>query len=280
MPILPCLLLIAAVTVSTQPASRLVPDPPITCSDCAAWNAPRKPSVLFGNSYYVGVAGLSVVLITSPSGHILIDGALTQSVPLIDANIRALGFRTEDIKLIVNSHAHYDHAAGIAALQRYTGATVAAPVDGARALERGGPVESDPQFGFGAEMNYPAVSKVRVISDGETLRVGPLAITGHHTPGHTPGGATWTWRSCEGTTCKDMVFVDSLTAVSAPGYKYTAHQGMVETFRATIAKVAALPCDFVIAAHPQASDGKTCRTLAAEASARLDKRIADEQQPK
>lgn len=278
MPILPLTLLLALLTlVSTQPARSLVPDPAIDCSDCGDWNQPRAPSKVFGNTFYVGPAGLSVVLITSPEGHILVDGALSQSVPIIDQNIRALGYATGDVKLIVNSHAHYDHAAGIAALQRYTGATVAAMADGARALAQGGPIESDPQFGFGKSMSFPPVAKVQAMRDGETLRVGPLAITGHHTPGHTPGGATWTWRSCEGTTCKDIVFADSLTAVSAPGFRYTAQPGLVDSFRRTISKVASLPCDIVIAAHPSFSEGKTCRTLAGEAAARLDKRVAEEQ---
>ena len=84
-----------------------------------------------------GTAGLSAILITSERGHILLDGGLSQSAPVIDANIRKLGFKTEDVKLIVNSHAHYDHAAGIAALQRASGAIVAATASGAQALQRG-----------------------------------------------------------------------------------------------------------------------------------------------
>jgi len=114
-------------------------DLPHHCGGCDAWNAPREPFRIFGNSYFVGPAGLGSVLITSPRGHILLDGALPQSAPLIDANIRKLGFRTEDIRLIVNSHAHYDHAGGIAALQRISKATVAASAAGARALQDGAP---------------------------------------------------------------------------------------------------------------------------------------------
>ena len=122
----------------------LQPDPPVSCDACDEWNAPQQPFRVFGNTYYVGVAGLSAVLITSDTGHILLDGALPQSAPLIDANIRSLGFRTRDIRLIVNSHAHYDHAGGIAALKRLSGATVAASAPGARALQQGEPVPEDP----------------------------------------------------------------------------------------------------------------------------------------
>src|SRR5690606_831091 len=131
----------------------------------------------------------------SDNGHILLDAALPQSVPIIQDSVRSLGFRFEDIRLVVNSHAHYDHAGGIAAVQRLTKAEVAASAVGAQALEQGAPLASDPQAESG---HYAPVKPVRVVRHGETLRVGPLAITAHLTPGHTPGSTTWTWRSCEG----------------------------------------------------------------------------------
>ena len=118
-----------------------------------AWNAAHEPFRVFGNTYYVGVAGLSSVLVASDQGLILLDGGLPQSAPLIDASIRKLGFRTEDVRLILNSHTHYDHAGGIAALQRVSGAIVAASASGARAIESGGPPADDPQYAFGKEAN-------------------------------------------------------------------------------------------------------------------------------
>lgn len=243
------------------------PDPPIPCDSCAEWNAPRPPFRVYGNTYFVGPAGLGSVLVTSDAGHILLDGALPQSAPLIDANIRALGFRTEDVRLIVNSHAHFDHAGGIAALQRASSATVAASPAGAHALERGQPVPEDPQFAFGRASNaFPAVKKVRVIKDGATLRVGPLAVTAHLTPGHTPGSTTWTWRACEAARCLDVVYADSLNAVSAPGFRFSGdatHPSVVETFRRSIAIVEGLPCDILLAVHPSFADMD--RKLAARA---------------
>src|SRR4051794_10167716 len=168
-------------------------DPAKKCESCAAWNAVQEPFRVFGNTYYVGVAGLSSVLVASDKGLILLDGALPQSAPLIDASIRKLGFRTEDVRLIVNSHAHYDHAGGIAALQRASGAIVAASASGARAIESGQTPADDPQHAFGNEANrFPAVKRVKVVADGETLRVGDLAVTAHLTPGHTSGSTTWT----------------------------------------------------------------------------------------
>lgn len=277
-------------------------DPAIVCDACAEWNAPRAPFRLFGNTYYVGVAGLSAVLITSEKGHILLDGGLPQSAPLIHDNIRALGFRTEEVRLIVNSHAHFDHAGGIAALQRYSSAEVAASAAGAKALGAGEPLADDPQHGFGHKANaFPPVSRVRIVQDGEVLRVGPLALTAHLTPGHTPGSTTWTWRSCEGPRCLDIVYADSLNPVSAPGYRFRGgpkSDGIAAVFRQSIATVAALPCDLVLSVHPDLVnleqkqraraarpqgpdpfvDPRGCRSYAQEAARRLDRRLAEEQE--
>ena len=275
-------------------------DPPKKCEFCASWNAVQAPFRVFGNTYYVGVAGLSSVLIASEKGMILLDGGLPQSAPLIDASIRKLGFRTEDLRLIVNSHAHYDHAGGIAALQRASGAIVAASASGARAIERGQPPADDPQFAFGKDANgFPAVEGVKVVADGETLRVGDLAVTAHLTPGHTPGSTTWTWRSCEGSRCLEIVYADSLNPVAAPGFRFTGDgtrsKSIEATFRRSISAVGSLPCDILLAVHPSFAgmedklrrrreqpgsepfvDPGACRTYAADAAKRLDQRVADE----
>jgi metallo-beta-lactamase class B len=272
------------------------------CEWCDAWNAPQEPFRVFGNTYYVGVAGLSAVLIASDKGLILLDGALPQSAPLIDANIRKLGFRTEDLRLIVSSHAHYDHCGGIAALKRASGATVAASAPGARAIERGGPPADDPQYAFGQAANaFPSVKRVKIVADGETLRVGDLAITAHLTPGHTPGSTTWTWRSCEGSRCLSIVYADSLNPVAAPGFRFTGdatHPSIEAAFRRSISTVGRLPCDILLAVHPNFAgmeeklqrrreqpgsepfvDPTACRTYAADAMKRFDERIAEERQP-
>lgn len=274
------LLLIWSVSPLAQPPSKLQPDPPTVCPDCEAWNARREPSRVFGNTYSIGTMGLGSILITSDSGHILLDGGLPQSAPLVDEHIRKLGFRTADVRLIVNSHAHYDHAGGIAALQRASGAAVAASPAGAKALERGEPTADDPQFAFGPTQNrFPAVKNVRVVKDREVVGVGDLAVTAHLTPGHTPGSTTWTWRSCEGATCKDVVYADSLNAVSAPGFRFTGdatHPSRVDEFRRSIAKVRELPCDVLLTVHPSFAAGKTCRAYADEALQRLEQRMAEE----
>ncbi|HEU4700237.1 MAG TPA: subclass B3 metallo-beta-lactamase, partial [Gemmatimonadales bacterium] len=177
---------------------------------------------MFGNTWYVGTHGLGAVLVTSGRGHVLIDGGLPESAPLIAANIERLGFRLRDVKWIVNSHAHFDHAGGIAELVRRSGARVAASPASAAVLRRGASGPDDPQYGV-----LPPIAPVRVareLRDGDTVRVGALALAAHFTPGHTRGGTSWSWRSCEGEgaseTCLDLVYADSQTPVSADGFSY------------------------------------------------------------
>lgn len=259
------------------------------CEPCRVWNTAVTPFRIFGNAYYVGPKGLSSVLITSDQGHVLIDGDLAESAPLIQANIRALGFRIQDVKYILNSHAHYDHAGGIAALQRMSHATVLAGKAGAEAILHGRGDRSDPQFESGRA--FEPAQNVRAVADGETIKVGDIAITAHATPGHTPGGMTWTWQSCAGKNCLDMVYADSLTAVSDDDYRFSddaAHPGVEAAFRRSIATVGGLPCDILITAHPDASgfwdrkasttliDHTACHRYADKALQAFDHRIANE----
>ncbi|WP_288381243.1 subclass B3 metallo-beta-lactamase [uncultured Massilia sp.] len=272
----------------------------INCSSCAEWNKPAAPFNIHGNSWYVGTAGLSSVLVTSPQGHVLIDGALPQSAPLIQKNIEALGFKMQDVKFILNSHAHFDHAGGIAALQKASGATVAHTAHGARVLRDGTHGNDDPQYDPKDRTLMPKVAQVREVKDGETLSVGPLRITAHTTPGHTPGGITWTWQSCEAGKCLDVVYADSLTMISSDGFYFSGGAGYPDisaSVRNTFAKVAGLKCDIVIAAHPSATDvfakaaGKTaqanpfidpegCRKLAAGAAKKFEERLQREREEK
>jgi metallo-beta-lactamase class B len=288
--------LVAAATVSmAQIRAPFKSDPPKMCDRCAGWNAAVEPFRVFGNTYYVGTQGLSSVLLTSDGGHILLDGALPESAERIDANLRALHFDLKDVKLIVNSHAHYDHAGGIHALQRASGSTVAASAQGASALERGENTTDDPQYGFGHDSNeFPRVAHVRIVRDGDVLRVGSLAVTAHLTPGHTPGSTTWTWKSCEVARCLDVVYADSLNAISAPGFKYSNDPPRVAAFRKSLATVASLPCDVMISVHPEFSrlfeklarrsggdaaamiDPHACRDYAQSMTGLLDRRLAQE----
>ncbi|HEX2210859.1 MAG TPA: subclass B3 metallo-beta-lactamase [Longimicrobium sp.] len=267
--------------------------PASACSSCAGWNEPRAPVRLHGSTYYVGTHGLAALLITSPQGHVLIDGGLPDSAPLILENIRTLGFDPGDIRLILNSHAHFDHSGGIAALQRASGAQVAASAPSAPVLERGNSGRDDPQHG--ALLDFPPVRNVRRFADGETLRVGPIAVTAHLTAGHTPGGTTWTWRSCDETGCVDFVYADSQTPISADGFRYSdsrAYPSALADFERGYRTLESLPCDILVTPHPGASslwerlargpegliDPNGCRRYAAAARQQLQRRLATERE--
>jgi metallo-beta-lactamase class B len=287
-----------AIALLVFQASTFRADAPHQCDDCPGWNKPRDPFRVYGNTYYVGTDGLSALLVTSDAGHVLLDAGLTQSAPLVDANIRRLGFKTTDVKLILVSHGHFDHAGGVHAMQRHSGAVVAASESTASALNRGENTPDDPQFGFGKAFNgFPPVKTVKVIADRQVLKVGAIAIKAHLIPGHTPGSTAYTWQSCEDGKCLNMVYADSLTSPSAPGFKYGKR--LVE-FRDSIEKVAALPCDIVLSPHPAFTqvdqklkkraelngtgsdpfiDPNGCRIYAANGRMLLDARIAQEAKP-
>jgi len=256
------------------------------------WSSPQQPFTIYGNTHYVGTGGISAVLVTSPQGHILIDGATVEGGKVIADNIRTLGFKLEDIKYILNSHAHIDHAGGISGLQKLTGATVLAGAANVQALRTGIAPKEDPQFG--ALSNLPPTAKVQAVADGEVVKTGPLAIKAHSTPGHTPGGASWSWQSCEAGNCKIVVYGDSLSAVSADSYRFTVHPEVVASLERSIGAVEKLPCDVLITAHPEVNDlwGRqqraakeggmayvdpgACRALAANSRKNLAKRLASE----
>ncbi len=240
--------------------------------------------------------GLSSILITSPQGHILIDGALPESAPKIAQNIQTLGFRIQDVKLMLNTHVHFDHAGGMAELQRLSGASVAASEPSTPVLKTGRSGKNDPQYG--SLPSYTAVDAVRTFKDGETLHVGPTAITAHLTPGHTPGGTSWTWKSCEQDKCLNLVYADSLSPISSDGFLFTHNEGyptVMSDFEHSFATLSALPCDILLTPHPDQSrlwerlerrdhgvadalvDPNACREYADRARQTLQKRIAQEQ---
>jgi metallo-beta-lactamase class B len=265
------------------------------CPACSEWNAPHEAVRIFGNSYWVGTNGLGAILVTSAEGHVLIDGGLPESAPPIIASIRALGFRVEDIRLILNSHIHFDHAGGIAALQRASGARVAASASSAAVLESGSSGPDDPQHGILPPI--ATVDDVQVVADGETLRVGPLELTAHFTPGHTPGGTSWSWRSCEEGRCLDLVYADSQTPVSADDFYFTrtlTYPNVLQDFERGHATLERIPCDILLTPHPGVSrlweriaagaaatsdglvDSEGCRRYAANARRALARRLAIE----
>jgi metallo-beta-lactamase class B len=284
-----CLLWIALLSAAVAQSNNS------SCSQCAEWNQPQTPFRIFGNSYYVGTHSLSSILITSKAGQVLIDGDLPESAQQIANNIRSLGFRIEDVKIILNSHVHFDHAGGIAELQRMSGARVFASKWSAAVLRHGGVARDDPQYG--TLIPIAPVAKVHELRDGETLHVGEIAITAHLTAGHTPGGTSWTWRSCEENSCRNLVYADSLTPFSADGFKFTAHPHELEDFDKSFAFLESTPCDILLTPHPDVSqlwdrldarkrdvtpdpmvNADACQKLAAHGRELLRQRIAEETQ--
>jgi metallo-beta-lactamase class B len=261
----------------------------------ADWYAPQEPFPLYGNTYYVGTGGISAVLITSPAGHILVDVGGPEATGQIVAHIRQLGFRVEDVRYILNSHAHQDHAGAIADVQKLSGATVLASPASVKVLESGQPDPADAQFPNLTPMS--PVAHTRAVRDGEIVHLGPLAVTAHFTPGHTQGGVSWTWQAEEGGRTVNVVFADSLYALAAEGRYFSRNplyphaQADVER---SIATVAALPCDVLISAHPELGglwerkakqaalgdaafiDAGACRNYAAKARATLAQTLAAE----
>ncbi|WP_375195160.1 subclass B3 metallo-beta-lactamase [Sphingobium sp.] len=273
-----CIRLTAAILPLIAPA-HAADDPllrPIEPDYARQWLSPEKPHRLFGNSYSVGFGGLSVVLIHTRAGLILIDGALPQAVRDIESNIQALGFSIRDVKLILSTEPHYDHAGGLAALSRDSGAPVVASAYAASVLRKGGADPNDPQTSILAPI--AAVTKLRIARPGEAIRLGGVTVMPVATPGHTMGSMSWRWRSCEGRECRSMVFASSLNAISGDGYRFSdpAHRSQVAAFRKSFAIMRTLPCDMLITAHPDQGRGANCRSYADSAQARLDARLRKE----
>ena len=228
----------------------LEPDAAYVCERCDGWNEPQEPFRVHGNTWYVGTDGLSSFLIETDDGLILLDGDLPQSAALIDANIRAIGFDPLDIRAILVSHAHFDHAGGVAAMQRSSGANVFASEAGAVTLASGRLEEDDPQYVVDTdEGSFPAVKNVTAIGDGEFVSVGSVDVKANHTPGHTAGSVTWTWESCAINTCLNVVYADSLTAVSAEGFSFVS-SGAADRMVESAGKIGDLDCDILLSPHP------------------------------
>ncbi len=259
--------------------------------DVAAMNAPQKPFQIYGNTYYVGTAGIASVLVTSDYGHVLVDTGLPESAPLIAQNIQQLGFELDDVKAIVFSHAHRDHVGGAAELQRLTGAQIYA-LRPAEAVLRTGKLPKDDPMAAAKTGEIPTVERVWVATDGQLLGVGGLRLRVHATPGHTPGSATWTWDACEGSACLDFVYADTLTPVSAGRYKFKDHPQLLAGFEQSFNLLETIPCKLLLTPHPDAAtlaklqqaggnaealtDENACKNFAQSRRAALQAKLAEE----
>lgn len=213
--------------------------------DESSWNQLVKPFRIIGDVYYVGASDVTSYLIATPKGLILLDSGFAETAPQVTANIAALGFKPHDVKVLLNSHAHYDHAGGLAALKRMTHATLAVSAADAALMAAGG--KGDPQFGD--KYTYEPVQTDRILQDGDTVELGGVIMTAHLTPGHTKGCTTWTLRVTDGGKPYDVVF---LCGVTTPGYQLVsnaAYPGVVTDFIRSFATLRSFPCDVFLGAH-------------------------------
>ena len=217
----------------------------INDEEARKWNQPVKPFKVIGNVYYVGATEVSSFLITTSEGHILLDSGFLETVPQIQQNVAQLGFRFQDIKILLNSHAHYDHAGGLARLKELTGAKLMVSEGDVAQLARGG--KDDPNFGD--RFLFTPVTVDRMLRDGYTVKLGDVSLTALLTPGHTKGCTTWTMKVRDGAKMHDVVFVGSTTA---PGYKLVdndKYSNIAQDYELTFRLLKNLPVDVFVAAH-------------------------------
>ncbi len=203
-------------------------------------NQPVPPFHIIGSIYYVGASDITSFLIVTPAGDILLDGGFVETAPQIEANIKTLGFKLTDVKFLLNSHAHLDHAGGINELRKLSGAKFVAMDGDVGALTAG--------------MAFPATAPDRVIHDGDTVTLGGVTMTAHLTPGHTQGCTTWTMMTVDGGKTYNVVFVGSATVlpqyklIDRPGAPAT-YPGIEADYEKTFRVLKSLPCDVFLGAH-------------------------------
>jgi metallo-beta-lactamase class B len=212
------------------------------------WTEPFPPFRIAGNLYYVGSKGLANYLITTPQGHILINSDLETSVPLIRASVEKLGFKFADIRILLISHAHWDHDAGSAAIKRLTGARYVVMDGDVSVVESGG--QTDFQYGSDTTARYPPTKVDRVLHDGDDVTLGGSSLVAHLTPGHTKGCTTWTMKVQEAGRIYDVVIIGSPNVNE--GYKLvnnSSYPQIATDYERTFRVLKSLPVDIFLGAH-------------------------------
>ena len=212
-----------------------------TTEEWRSWNQPVEPFRIAENLYYVGASDIASYLITTPEGHILIDGGFVETAPQIESNIGKLGFKVGDVRILLNSHAHFDHAGGLAALKAATGAKLLASTADATLLESGGKGD----FRFGDEGQFPPVAVDRRLADGEKVTLGGAELTAHLTPGHTRGCTTWTFMA----NALDVVVVCSASILDYRFVGKESYPGIAADYERTFAVLKSLPVQIFLAPH-------------------------------
>jgi metallo-beta-lactamase class B len=253
---------IAAIATAALTTPALAANPP-------AWTAPIKPFRIAGNIYYVGTKGLAAYLIVSRQGAILLDGTLAENAALIERNIQSLGVPLDRVKLLISDHAHYDHVAGLARIKRDTGGRLLASAGDRWALDHGTP-RGDTDYGV---RRFPPVKVDGVVKEGQTIRLGEVALTAHLTPGHTPGCTNWSMTIRDRGAPRRVLFLCSITVAGNVLVGNRAYPGIIRDYRATFAKLTAMHPDILLTSHPEMADvlGREARRQAGKADAFIDR---------
>lgn len=259
------------------------------CAGRDGWSEPAPPAKIHGKSWYVGTCGITVVLVETSAGLVLIDTGPEDAAPHVLANIKALGFNPRQIKWLLMTHEHFDHVGGMATIQQATGARLLVSPGAETAMRTGKAIPEDPQAAWLAKYPMAPVRVDRVLRSGASLLIGGTRFTMHANPTHSPGSASWTWRSCESGKCLSIAYADSISTISSDDYHFTQHPERVEAARAGLRVIEALPCDLLLTPHPGGSallerlsgqqpltEPRACIAYAATGSERLSQRLDKE----
>ncbi|MEN5388348.1 L1 family subclass B3 metallo-beta-lactamase [[Pseudomonas] hibiscicola] len=250
----------------------------------SSWLQPMAPLQIADHTWQIGTEDLTALLVQTADGAVLLDGGMPQMAGHLLDNMKLRDVAPQDLRLILLSHAHADHAGPVAELKRRTGAHVVANAESAALLARGGSND----LHFGDSITFPPVSTDRIIMDGEVVNVGGIAFTAHFMPGHTPGSTAWTWTDTRDGKPVRIAYADSL---SAPGYHLQGnarYPRLVQDYRRSFAMVRGLPCDLLLTPHPGASNWNyaagsnasekvlSCKAYADAAEKKFDAQLAKE----
>jgi metallo-beta-lactamase class B len=281
-PLILCCLCLAA--LSFAGAAQAQGASSIQAPSNADWTEPFPPFKIAGNLYYVGSKGLANYLIVTPQGNILINSDTEANVPLIKASIEKLGFKYSDTKILLISHAHWDHDAGSALIKKQTGAQYMVMDADVPVVESGG--KSDFAYGNSPSTLYPPAKVDRVLHDGDEVNLGGSVLVAHLTPGHTKGCTTWTMKVTDGGKTYDVLILGSPNVNT--GYKLVnnkAYPKIAEDYVRMWTVLKGLPCDIFLGAHGEyfGMEAKYARMKAGSANAFVDpegykKYVAEKQQ--
>ena len=263
-------LLIAGALMTSLPAQQTTTSAPLSANN-NAWYEPAEPLRLVGPIHYVGTRDLAAYLIATPQGHILIDGAMPTSAALVEASIRKLGFKAEDIRILLTTQAHVDHVGTLAHFKKLSGGSVQAMAVEADLLASGGKL--DYVFADTPSFHYPPVAVDRTLKDGDTITLGGITLTARHTPGHTRGCTTFLTSIEDGGRSYAVIFPGSLTV--NPGtrlVKNPSYPGIADDYRRSMRLLESLRPDIFLAAHASVFnlDAKRTRAAADGAKAFVD----------